>query len=105
MALNSSTTSAADTANAVTITGIPGLRVFIYRLDVYTSAGDADLTITDGGTVTYRLPGTFVTTTPTAITWTKPYESNAPGNTIIVTVGTAGAANTSTLNIQADQYA
>ena len=105
MALNSSTTSAADTAVSATITGIPGLRVFIYRIDVYTSAGDADLTITDGGTVTYRLPGTFVTTTPTAITWTKPYESNAPGNTVVITVGTAGAGNTATLNAQVDQYA
>jgi hypothetical protein len=105
MALNSSTTSAANTAVTATVTGIPGLRVFVYRIDVYSSAGTAGLTVTDGGTVVYRLPTTFVTTTPTAITWTKPLESNAPGNTVVIALSAAGGGNTTTLNVQADQYA
>lgn len=104
MALNSSTTSAANTAVSATITGVPGLKVFIYRIDVYSSAGTASLTITDGGTDIYKLPSSFVTTTPTAITWTKPLECTV-GNTVVVTLSAAGGGNTTTLNVQADQVA
>jgi hypothetical protein len=104
MALNSSTTSAANTANVKTIAAVSGNKVVIYRIDVYSSAGTAGLTIADGGTAIYALPTSFVTTTPTAITWTKPLECT-PGNAVVITLSAAGGGNTTTLNVQADQYA
>lgn len=101
--INKNQTSAANTTNVITIAAVSGLRISLFRLDVYSSAGTASVTIQDGSTTIYTLPTSFVTTTPTAITWTKPLET-VPGNSMTITLGAAGVGNTTTLNVEADQF-
>ena len=101
---NSSVTSAANATAVVTIAGITGQQVRLYRVDGYTSAGTSGLTITDGGTTIYQSPATLLSSSAfTAISWTQPLAAN-PGNTMVITASAAGVGNTVTINVEADDF-
>lgn len=94
-------TSAANTAVSHTITGVSGVRVRLYSVTARCSAGSAAVTVTDGGTTVFTETG-FIGVTWSGLAWVTPYTATL-GATVIVTVGTCGVGNTSTLVVQADQ--
>lgn len=102
--VNSSTVSSANTAVTHTITGVQNRTIRIESLSAYCSAGTSSITITDGGTTTWRSPTGFISTSIVGVAWPVPYTSNAPGNTVVVTLATCGSSNTGTLNVQHEMY-
>ncbi len=98
--LNSSDTTAADTAIVKTLTGVTNRQVHLYGLDVICSAGTSSVTVDDGATEVFSLA---VATTQERIRWEVPL-TGTPGSDLVVTLATCGASNTGTLIIQADQY-
>jgi hypothetical protein len=100
---NSSTTGAANTAVTVTITGASGTRVHVYRVSAFCSAGTATLTIADGATTKYTSTTGGVGTTEFVFSATAGLTIST-GSNAVVTLTACGAANTGTVNVEADQY-
>ena len=100
---NSESTSAANTAVAVTIAGVTNQRVRLYGVTVRCSAGSANLTVSSGGTQVWSSDAAFVSTTSRAVAWTPVPLTTATGGALVVTLGACGAGNTGTLDVQADQ--
>jgi hypothetical protein len=98
--LNSSDTSAADTAIVKTLTGVATEQVHLYGVDVICSTGTSSVTVDDGATEIFSLA---VGTTQDRIRWEVPL-TGTPGSDLVVTLATCGGSNTGTLIIQADQY-
>lgn len=101
--LNSSTVSAANAVNTVTLTGIAGFRFHIYKVDAFCSAGTATLTITEGATIIHRGAPGGVGTTDYREIFTPGLTLN-DGVNAVISVTSCGVGNTSTLNIVADQF-
>lgn len=100
---NSQTVSAANTAVTITIAAMTGARTHVYSLDAFCSAGTSNLTITDGGTTIWSTPATEVPVTRDRISWPTGLTS-ATNSAIVITLAACGAANTGTLDVQADRY-
>jgi hypothetical protein len=113
---NSESTSAANTAVSATIE-VPASSAFIERAQLFSvsarcSAGSAQLTVKDGGTTNslnnggtqlWSTAATEVGTTTFKFQW-NPGLASSPGNGMVVTLGTCGAANTGTLDVQASVF-
>lgn len=97
---NSTATSVANTANAVTVAAVAGQSVRLAGLDYFTSAGTATLTIADGATTIFSGPASAARTLLLGF----PGLTGTAGNAMTITVGAAGVGNTSTLNVIATQY-
>lgn len=101
---NSSVTSAANSSVSVTITGVAGYQARLYAVDCFTSAGTSQITVTDGGTTIWTSsPGFCASSGLSNRTWTKSLDG-APGNTMVITAGSAGGGNTVTLSVEADSF-
>lgn len=90
--------SGANASQSITITPSSGGSVKLFRMDFFTSAGTASLSITEAGTTVIRFPATIISTTyqtyePTNVT------QFAPGAAVVITAGAAGGGNTTTLNV------
>lgn len=99
---NSSNTSGANSAQTVTIAAIAGQRIRLMRLDAFTSAGTATLSVEEGSTVRWQGAAAGLTTTMTTLEWSRSLET-APGSALSVKTTAAGGGNTVTCNVQADQ--
>jgi hypothetical protein len=102
---NSEQTSAANTAVTRSVTGSFGARVHLWSVSARCSAGTAQLTVKDGvaGTIVWSTAATEVATTTFKFQW-NPSLSSASGNGMDITLGTCGAANTGTLDVQLSQF-
>ncbi len=98
--LNSSDVSAANTILTKTLTGVTNRYVHLYTVDVFCSAGTSTLTVDDGVTEIFSIA---VSTTQNRVSWATPLTASKSAN-MVVEVAACGAANTSTLIVQADQY-
>lgn len=105
--LNATQTSAATTAQTITLTGTGGSRVCLRNIAVFSSnaAQNVTLVVQDAAVTTFNL-GT-VTTTAVAgnpLTFSgQPLFCGQTGNSIQVVVGAAGAGTT-TLSVVGDRY-
>lgn len=99
---NSSTTSSANSAQTITVAAIAGQRIRLMRIDAFTSAGTTTLSVEQGSTVIWQGATAAVTSTMSTLEWTKPLEL-APGAALNVKTTAAGAGNTATVNLQAEQ--
>lgn len=98
------TTSAANTAAAVTLTGTSGSRICVRSVAIFSSAaGTPTLTVSDGATVVLNL-GTLATNTAPTIFPGQPLMCGQTGNNVVVNIGAAGAAVTTTTSVIADRY-
>lgn len=98
------TTSAANTAAAVTLTNTAGSRVCIRSITVFSSAaGAATLTVADGGT-TVRNFGTVVLGTEARVYEGAPIACSQTSNNLVVNIGAAGAGVTTTTSVIGDRY-
>jgi hypothetical protein len=100
--LNTETTSAVATAATVTITGISGLRAHLFSVSARCSAGTSAVTATDGVTQIWSTAAAEVGTTTFKFQWNPGLASSA-GNSMVITLGSCGAGNTGTLDVQASQ--
>ena len=98
--LNSSDTSADDTAFVKTLTGVAGKSVHLYSVDAICDTGTSSITVDD---VTTEIFSLAVTNAQGRTTWNPPLTAGA-GNNMVVTIATCGTSNAGTLIIQADQY-
>lgn len=103
--LNSRTISTANTATVLTLTGVAGTRVHLYKLHVRCSGGSSSLTITDGGTTIYDTDGGTISagTSATIFEW-NPGLTFTTGADGVVTIAACGTGNISVLNAQADRF-
>jgi hypothetical protein len=105
--LNATQTSAATTAQTITLTGVPGSRVCIRRITLFSSTASQNVTlVVQDATVTTLNFGT-VSTTATAGNPLdfpgQPVFCGQTGDSLQVVVG-AAAAGTTTLSVVADRY-
>jgi len=99
-------TSAANTAAVVTLTNTPGSRICLRSITLFSSAaGTATLTVTDGVVVVLNF-GTLVTGTSAALTTFDgtPLLCSQTSNNLVVNIGAAGAAVTTTTSTISDRY-
>lgn len=97
-----STVSSANAAATITIAAVTGAICKLARIDAFTSAGTSTLTVADGATTMWRSPSGEIGTTRTTVTWTKPLEGS-PGAAMTISGTAAGAGNTVTLSVEAEQ--
>lgn len=99
--LNSTQTSAANTAQTITLTGTAGQRVNIDAIDVFVSAaGACTLTIVDNATTVWTHPiGTFIASSSNNPNVGASGLTISTGSTATVNVGACGVGVTSTLNV------
>jgi hypothetical protein len=104
--LNQSATSGAATANVITLTGTANTRIHLYGFSASCSAGSATVAFTDGGTTVFSLPGAPVPATTSVFSYAPsvPYTSTGTNQNLVITIGSCGGGNTSTLNVLADQW-
>lgn len=105
---NSEQTSSAATAQTISIAAVAGQSVYLYGIEVHSSAAPAtpcSVTIKDGvgGTVIWSSSTTYVTANTATQTFPTPL-SSTNGNGMDVVVSTCGTAITSTLDVQASQF-
>jgi hypothetical protein len=106
--LNSNNTSAATTAQTITLTGTAGFRIHVYEVSARcntAAATNTGVTLTDGGTTTWSTGLADVPVggaTSLFHHWNPGYTAK-DGATVTV-VMTACSAGTSTLTIQADKF-
>ncbi len=98
--LNSSATSADDTAIVVTLTGVAGQQVHLYGIDAVCAANTSSITVDDEATEVYSLA---IATVQERIRWEVPLTAGV-GNDLVVTLATCGSSTAGVLSIQADQY-
>lgn len=102
-ALNTESTSAANTAVSKVIAALFNQRAHLFTVSARCSAGTAQIIVLDGATQIWSSAATEVSTTTFRFQW-NPSLSNTLGNSMTVTLGTCGAANTGTLDVQASQF-
>jgi hypothetical protein len=102
---NSTQTSAANTAQTITLTGSAGTRVTIDFVEAFLSAaGVCTLTIVDNATTVYSHPLTSqVATSQLQVPLGNDGLSISTGSNATVNVGACNAAITSTLNVVASR--
>lgn len=101
---NAQTTSATNTAQTLTLTGVSNRRWTVRQVYGACSAGSTTaLTIQDGATVILTVPG--LSTTISAMIPSPPVTgvTITAGNNLVVNVPTCGVGNTSTVTVIADQ--
>ena len=100
---NSQQTSAANTAQTITLTGTASQRVTIDFVEVFLSAvGACTLTVVDNATTVYTHPlTTQVATTQLQVPFGNDGLSISTGSTATVNVGACGVGITSSLNVVA----
>lgn len=101
---NSRSVSAADTAVSITVTAAVNEHGHVYGISAFCSAGTATLSLTDGGTTVWGTSTGFVGTTTVGVAWTPAPYTGPANSALVVSLSTCGAANTGTLNVQADRY-
>ena len=100
--LNNSFFSLANTPLVITIPGASGERVKLRSLNARTSAGVATFQIADGSSVIFA-PGIFgLAAALASLQWATPL-TGSQGFSMVITLGAAGAGNTTMLTIQADR--
>lgn len=101
---NNVTTSAANAAATVTITGATAFRVCLRAIYIFSSAaGTPTLTVQDGATVIANF-GTLATTTGfTSVPLPASGICGTAGNNLVVNIGAAGGAVTTTTSVLADR--
>lgn len=98
------TTSAANTAATVTLTGTAGSRICVREIDIFSSAaGTPTLTISDGATVVQNF-GTLATGTAATRIAGSPVLCGQTGNNVVVNIGAGGVGVTTTTSVVADRY-
>jgi hypothetical protein len=102
---NKESVSAANTPVTITIGAFslsPAMRAHLYSVSARCSAGSAQLTILDGvaGTQIFSTSTTEVGTTTFRFQW-NPGLASSITNALVVSLGTCGAANTGTLDVEA----
>jgi hypothetical protein len=102
---NSESTSATATAVTKSIAASGVTRVFLYGVTVRCSAGSASVTVKDGvaGTVIWSSNSTFASTSTSSIAWTSAPLASSSGNGMDIVLGSCGAGQTGTLDVQASQ--
>lgn len=103
--LNSTVTSAANTAAVITLTNTSGSRICLRTLALFSSAASAvvTLTVSDGATVVLNLGTPATAITPSLFQGT-PLVCSQTGNNLVVNIGAAGGAITTTTSAIADRY-
>ena len=101
--VTSQTVSAANTAVAVTIAAVQGVRGHVYHVEARCSAGTSSLTITDGGTTVWSTAAAEVGVVNYVRDWSHGL-TGASNSAVVITLAACGAANTGTLMVQADQW-
>lgn len=101
---NTETTSGTNAAQTVSIAAVGGQRVYLYSVNVRSSAGTCSITVKDGvgGTVIWTSDANFVGSSSRTATWTTPLASSV-GNGMDIVIGACGTGNTSTLDVEASQ--
>lgn len=98
------TTSAANAAAVVTLTGAAGSRITIRQITVFASvATTATVTVSDGATVVLNLGTLSLTTSGGANNFTGLAITGSAGNSMTVNIGAAGVGNTTTTSVIADR--
>ena len=98
------TTSAANTAATITLTGASGSRVCIREVVIFSSAAGTPTLVLQDATVTLVNYGTLATgTAPTRFSG-SPLFCGQTGDSVQVVVGAAGAGVTTTTSVIADRY-
>jgi hypothetical protein len=100
--LNGEGVSAANAPVTVTLTGSQTNRYAVYSVSARCSAGTSGITITQAGTTIWSTGAAEVTTTTFKFQW-NPGLTLGPGQTLVITLATCGAANTGTLDTQVSQ--
>ena len=95
---NSEVTAVNATAT-VTLTVIGSQRAHLFQLNARCSAGTAGVTVADGATTIWSSAATEVGTTSFTKTF-NPGLAGSPGNNLVISLTTCGAANTGTLDVQ-----
>lgn len=98
---HSSNTSGSAAAQTITIAAVAGQRIRLMRIDAFTSANTATLSIEQGSTVIWQGASGALTTTMTTLEWARALEF-APGTACNVKT-TAATGGTVTVNLQSDQ--
>lgn len=80
-----------------------GERVHLYSVNVRSSAGAATFQIQDGNTVVFPTGVLGVTAVLASLNWSTAL-TGTEGNNITITVGSAGAGNTTSVVVQADRF-
>jgi hypothetical protein len=102
-ATNSEATAAANTAVVSTLTVTAVQRGHLFLVNARCSAGTAQLTVADGATTIFSSAATEVGTTSFTKSWPVGLPSS-PGNNLVITLTTCGAANTGTLDVQGSVF-
>lgn len=98
------TTSAANTAATITLTGTAGSRICIREVVVFSSAAGTPTLVLQDATVTQVNYGTLATgTAPTRFSG-SPLFCGQTGDSLQVVVGAAGVGVTTTTSVVADRY-
>jgi hypothetical protein len=102
---NSESTSAAATALTTSIAASGATRVYLYGVTVRCSAGNASVTVKDGvgGTVIWSSDPAFAGTSSNGIAWTSAPLATSAGNGMDIVLGSCGAGNVGTLDVQASR--
>lgn len=101
--LNSDTIGAANTAVVATLSAVSGERNHVYSVDAVCSAGDSEITITNGGSNIWHSLTGEVTTVPLRLTWPVAL-TGATNSAVVITLASCGVGNTGTLIVQADRF-
>lgn len=79
-------------------------RAYLFSVSARCSAGTAQLTVNDGLVQIWSTSATEVSTTTFKYQWTPGLASASPAVAMSVTLGTCGAANVGTLDVQASVF-
>ena len=96
-------TSGANAPQTLTYTGIPGRRWHLRAIILFGSAAStATLTVQDGATVILNFGTVTVPVGATPILLGDPGFFTSVGNNLVINVGAAGVANTTTISAVCD---
>jgi len=101
--LNATVTGSADSTNTITLTGVAGTRIHLYKLVARCSpAGTTSLSISDNAVITYAVfvPGT----NQQLMEQWNPGMTISTGNNLVISALTCGAGNSSIIAYNADQF-
>jgi len=101
---NSETTGVASVVT-VSIAASGSTRVYLYGVTVRCSAGSASLTVKDGvgGTTIWSSDAAFAGTSINSVAWTSAPLASTAGNGMDIVLGSCGAGNTGTIDVQASR--
>lgn len=100
---NNSEATAVNATVTTTLTIVSFQRAHLFLVNARCSAGTAQLAVADGATQIYSSGATEVGTTSFTKSWPVALASS-PGNNLVITLSTCGAANTGTLDVQGSVF-